>query len=255
MPCGRGRGAEVTRARRRIVEAAELLRRGDPRRFRRSMSGRSRPFAGSVHREQRAGQLDVVVLGNLHRKRTGGIDDTGGARIGELLGDGRQHSPGVESVAQADHEPAADPSDGVEVAARRQQLVDCGVDAVGDQEQGEVVGVDVAAGADLLPHVVDEGGPEPAAGLVEQDDRCRRRLAGLCQGQQLEGLVERAEASWERRTKPWDSFTSISFRVKKYFIEISFRVAVDVRVRRLLEGGGGCSRQLLAPPGLPGRRT
>ena len=84
------------------------------------------------------------------------------------------------------------------VAVEAEDLADGGGDVVGDAVQAVVVVVDVTPAHDFVD---EEALPRVPVGavldLVEEHDRVRVGLAGLLQGEQLEGLVEGAEATGE----------------------------------------------------------
>ena len=87
------------------------------------------------------------------------------------------------------------------VRVEADDLVDRGLDAVGDAEEVMFLGRDVARAFELA---LDERAPVlpvGAAGHVEEHDRRRLRLAGLEEGEQLEGLVEGAEAAGEQHER------------------------------------------------------
>ena len=96
------------------------------------------------------------------------------------------------------HEPAVDEAHRVVVGVEAHDLVDGHLDVVGGAEQREVVVADVARVEQLLGDERLPGVPVRAARNVEQHDRGRLCLARLQQGEQLERLVERAEATREQ---------------------------------------------------------
>ena len=136
----------------------------------------------------------MVAVADLGRERLGGLDGAVDEQVGEArvelldLGGGR-------GGRQPDHQAVAAPADGVVAAPEGLDLGDGGGHVVGDAVQGVVVGRDEPHAGELRVDVVVPGSPVGAARGVEQHHRGGDGLAGLEQGQQLEGLVLGAEAT------------------------------------------------------------
>src|SRR5699024_9269163 len=118
------------------------------------------------------------------------------AQVGEALVEVRQLLVG-DGGEGADHQAVADPADRVVPAVEAGDQPAGGGDVVGAVGQVDVLGVDVAALGQLVD---DEPGPRVPvgpAGLVEEHDGGGDGLAGLLEGEQLQRLVEGAEAAGE----------------------------------------------------------
>ena len=96
---------------------------------------------------------------------------------------------------KSDHEAIADVPHRVVVRVEADDLVACGLDVVGDQEEVDVRVRDELPARQLVDDELSPVRPVRAVRDVEQHDRSGRRLAGLQERQQLEGLVEGAEAA------------------------------------------------------------
>ena len=100
------------------------------------------------------------------------------------------------SVLHAQHEIAVDEPQRVVVAVEAGDLGERDVHVVGDRARARGRRARCSrAVAQLALDELHPARPVRAAGHVEQHDRRGRRLAGLHERQQLERLVERAEAA------------------------------------------------------------
>ena len=119
-------------------------------------------------------------------------DDVGEApvQVGQL-GLARLH-------LQPQHQQVAHPAARVVVAVEAEDLLGSPPPRVGDLEEGAVLGRDQPAGDRPRPRTKRcQPVPVGAAGRLEHDHRRRLGLARLQQGEQLERLVQGAEAAGE----------------------------------------------------------
>jgi hypothetical protein len=149
---------------------------------------------GAVEAEADPGQLDVVVVGRLGRRRLGGLDPAGGDDVGERLVEAFQFLVG-RKLPHPDHQRPVDETDRVVVGIEPLDLPDGVIDVIGDVDEVEIVGRDQPPGHQLVFHEPLPAGPVGAARHLEEDDGRRVRLARLHQREELEGLVHRPESA------------------------------------------------------------
>ena len=101
------------------------------------------------------------------------------------------------TMLHADHELVADVPNRVVVGVEALDLADRDLVVVGDAVQRPVGRRHQTTPDEVCLDELVDGFPVLVSGRVEEDDRHRDALAGLGQGQQLEGLVERAEPAWQ----------------------------------------------------------
>ena len=142
----------------------------------------------------------MVVVGELGRCRVDDLDRAARHDVGEVpcqLGQRRR----LRHLTDAEDERAFDEPHRVVVGVEAEHLVDRAGDVVGDVQECEVLGGDVAAVSQLVLDEREPGLPVGAARHVEQHHGRRLRLAGLQQGQQLEGFVEGAETAGKQHER------------------------------------------------------
>ena len=160
--------------------ASGPLRASSAKRLSASMSVAQAPVGEAVEVQDEARQVDVVVVRDLGRQRGGGLDVARRADVGELLVEPGQLLVGGRG-AQPDDQPVADVADRVVVAVEAGELVDRGVDVVGDAVERGVVGVDQPACRDLArrsaPTRASRCRPAPRAARSARARPCRSAAA------------------------------------------------------------------------------